>query len=863
MTRTLATIVFALLAANTARAGEVTFTQKPVAQKQGEAVTVAFGLSAPADVEVAVLDAKGAVVRHLAARRLTRATLSQRITWDGKDDVGRAAAGGPFRVRVRAGSAARLERIVGWDPQTIAGNILAVTVGPGGELFVLYGAGWGRSLLSVFDRNGRYLRTILPYPAETPAERTKPAGHLEVDDPSAGAGARERLPMVFSGHSGSVLPLTSGMRNQTMAWHPKGHLLLAGAVGTMAEHGPPRHLLAMHPRGGAPEGVRFVGPQIRMPIGFMGGAGEASSRFFDHLAVSPDGDHVYFVPCKMGDRRPRHALFRLKWTDAALAKPFLGQDRTPGADDAHFNDPQGVAVGADGSLYVCDRGNNRVMRFSAGGKLLGKLGVNLPDQIAVHPKTGVFYVLSRGRNARRRDRWAADSTLRKFSAWGEAPPTEVARLDGKKIMLMALDAEASPPRLWTVAAAGWSRQSLAPVTDKGASLELGPAVNRYQGLRFPMFLAADPARRRILVREMYLGRKGLRVLDLKTGEHRKLGIVAADLVLDQQGNIYTMDGYRTNSLSRYTPAGKPLPFKATGSHKLEVGPYRGYGPDMGLQGHCVDLQGNIYVIRSSNYGDPGTYGARVDVFGPDGTARTRDLIDGLGYGDCGLAVDPAGNVYVGANVKKQAYPQAFMSLLPQKPWAWWRRGKRPPPWHYMFMNPYLFYWGSVFKFPPKGGAFYGHPYERKTTKPIPAVFSVKAAPKDAVSYRSAYLGREIKVAGAMWSYQGVGIIPSSSDGPRPDPGCVCLTSRLAVDRYGRVFAPDVFRFSVQMLDTDGRHIARIGRYGNTDDRGPDIRFAWPAFVSVAGDKLYVCDSANGRVSIIRFDYAAESVCEAR
>jgi hypothetical protein len=253
-------------------------------------------------------------------------------------------------------------------------------------------------------------------------------------------------------------------------------------------------------------------------------------------------------------------------------------------------------------------------------------------------------------------------------------------------------------------------------------------------------------------------------------------------------------------------------------------------------------------------------GSRVDKFGPDGLPVKKDLIDGLGYGDCGLGVDAAGNLYVGANVKQQPYPAAFAGQLPTKAWAWWRRGRRnprKPPWHYMFINPYLFYWGSVFKFGPAGGAFYGHPFERKTTKPIPDVFDAKKAPAGAVSYRSAYLSREIKVVGSQWSYHGVGIIPSSSDGPRPDPGCVCLTSRFAVDLYGRSFVPNVFRFAVDVLDTNGKLIARIGRYGNADDTGPDIRFAWPAFISEAEGKLYVCDSANGRVCIIRFDHDAE------
>jgi hypothetical protein len=85
-----------------------------------------------------------------------------------------------------------------------------------------------------------------------------------------------------------------------------------------------------------------------------------------------------------------------------------------------------------------------------------------------------------------------------------------------------------------------------------------------------------------------------------------------------------------------------------------------------------------------------------------------------------------------------------------------------------------------------------------------------------------------------------------------------------------VFAPDPFRFSVEMLDTNGNQIARIGRYGNADSAGPgskvpdpEIALAWPNFVSVAGGKVYVCDSNNRRITVVRFDYGAEETCETK
>ena len=88
---------------------------------------ISFTLSAPADVEVAVLDAQGKAVRHLAAGVLgaknpppepLKAGLAQTLEWDLRDDFGKPAAGGPFKVQVRAGMSVRFGKIMGTSPYT-------------------------------------------------------------------------------------------------------------------------------------------------------------------------------------------------------------------------------------------------------------------------------------------------------------------------------------------------------------------------------------------------------------------------------------------------------------------------------------------------------------------------------------------------------------------------------------------------------------------------------------------------------------------------------------------------------------------------------------------------------------------------
>ncbi len=859
---------------------EVTFVTKPSVSAEKEGVLIRFSVSVPTDVAVAVLDADGRVVRHLAAGMLgenapaplKKATLKQELLWDGKDDLGKPAGGGPFKVRVSIGSKPKLEKILGWDGNTLTGSIVGLAVGKQGEVYVLTTDGSGLAEVRVFDHQGKYLRTIMPYGANTPKERTASVGELEIEG--------ERLPIVFNAHTGNLYPLTAGMVKQKIGWHPGGYLLLASAVGTWAEHGPPRHLLALHPEGGAPEAVGFVGPEIRKPKGFLGGAGERGAPWFDHLATSPDGEWIYLT--QAGDSRAfklRHGIFRLKWTDKELGEPFLGQD-DPGDDDAHFNDPQGIDTDRKGNIYICDRNNNRVMIFSPEGALLGKFPVDAPEQIAVHPANGQIYIVSRHKEPKKRP--TPETTLRKFSAWGKGEARQLGALAMNTIEVMALDSNASPPKLWIALYARGRPRELKPVVDKGSSFEVGDAVNNTRGLRYPMFIAGDPARNRVLVKEKGIRTQPILQIDLDSGEESTFLDRGTDLTLDRQGNVYVMDGYGTNTMSRYDPEGKPLPFAGIGSHIMPTGSYSGYGPDRGLRGHCVAPDGDIYLIRSNKwgYGEKGI-GCRVDVFAADGKPKKKGFIDGLSPGDCGIGVDAVGNVYLGANVKPQdePFPKAFMGKVPAHSWGFWRFGsysykvKREPPWWYPYYNPYLYHWGAVLKFGPEGGAFYGHslPYRPKEGEKLPPaspLTSVDNAPPEAASYRSGGLKREIKVVGVLWRYPGVGIIPPY-DGVVGfgDPQCICYTSRLVADEYGRVFAANCFRFAVEMLDTNANHILRIGEYGNADSAGPgskvpepEIPFGWPAFISFADGKLFVSDCMNGRVVVVRLEHAAQAEC---
>jgi hypothetical protein len=175
-----------------ASAGEVAFSAKPQAAKVGDKVKISFAVSAATDVEVAVLDAKGEVVRHLAAGALEaknpppeplKVGLAQEIVWDGQDDFGKAAAGGPFKVRVRAGIGVKFGQLIGADPYNF-GTLDGLSADGDGNLYIVGcsdGSNQMNMCLRVFDAEGRYLREILPFPADLAADSMKDVARWDAE----------------------------------------------------------------------------------------------------------------------------------------------------------------------------------------------------------------------------------------------------------------------------------------------------------------------------------------------------------------------------------------------------------------------------------------------------------------------------------------------------------------------------------------------------------------------------------------------------------------------------------------------------------------------------------------------------------
>jgi hypothetical protein len=266
-----------------ALARDVDFTAKPKAVCEGGKGRITFTVGAPTDVEVAVLDTEGNVVRHLAAgllgssapAPLRKDSLAQSLAWDLKDDDGEMLPPGQYKVRVGLGLKPEFDRILGHDPNAI-GSVRGLAVGPGGELFVLnlghhLHNNFGSTMCSVFDRGGRYKRSIMPYRATCFPEKVKGFGVLDL-------GQQGLYPWIHANQLKTVYPFSAQPAHQHPVVMPDGRFVLA-----MQVRGKGGVLVAVDAKdGGIPDAGAF-GPAL----------GTKDMTGFACLAAAPDGKTIY------------------------------------------------------------------------------------------------------------------------------------------------------------------------------------------------------------------------------------------------------------------------------------------------------------------------------------------------------------------------------------------------------------------------------------------------------------------------------------------------------------------------------------------------------------------------------------------
>ena len=211
-----------VLAGSLAGAAEVRLTAPPSVRRVGDKVTVSFAVSAPTDVEVAVLDGKGRAVRHLAAGVIGGENappaplgpgLEQTIEWDGRDDQGKPLDRGPLSVRVRARMKPTFDGFLLYHPDATPG-VYALAVGPKGQVYAFYrdataNGNQGGLKIKVLDRNGRHVRMLVPFPSDIDPKRIEPLGAFRDAD-------GRLVPRVHNWQTLSFYPDTKLSRHRSM-----------------------------------------------------------------------------------------------------------------------------------------------------------------------------------------------------------------------------------------------------------------------------------------------------------------------------------------------------------------------------------------------------------------------------------------------------------------------------------------------------------------------------------------------------------------------------------------------------------------------------------------------------------------------
>jgi len=875
-------------------AGEVSFSAKPTMALAGEKARIAFAVSAPADVEVAILDAQGRVVRHLAAGALgaknpppepLRPGLTQAIEWDGQGDWGKKAEGGPFKARVRLGMGVRFGRILADSPHNLNETVcrgLAVDRKNGDLHFMAKKTRDGALyFLRVYDREGKYLRELMPYPPTLDAKSREPFGSVAVPDSDA------KAPMNY--HSlwptfYPVAPKPEGVNDlaiKLMAVHPTDDavILLAESFAS---------LYRIRKSDGGAVGEAFAEPLWDAATKLAGYAAVGPVMG----AVAPDGKTCFFAGYagspKKGEKQhpawPSNRVYKLAL--GGRAAPFA---EIPLPDDASppqrgwnvLADTQplhGVAVGKDGSVLVCDAAGGKVWVLSSNGTVVTSIPITHPHMVVPDDKTGALYVLTR-RNTEKGER---ARSLVKLS--GTAPDAKVvARLDfaERGVALdpfLAADFTGDTPQLWL---SGCPREnSLLRIADKGDKLEAVEDLADRGKLAagFACRLDVDPEADLAYVHNgwAYIVRyNGL------TGEYagpldkegRPKPLIGSEFCIRRDGMVYLSGhdyaggGYSGpwRRLNRdLTDA--PLP----GGQKQFSDRYGKMGGGyFGNQGSCVTPDGTLYYNGMFTFRVNGIFEVKTD--GSAGrTPRLRAefasgkisphcvkagfdgaLIGWLQDQSGGVEIDQQGNLYAGVRILPRDY------ALPA--------GLADAAKRYRHFAESL---GCVIKFKPSGGGMVpdnlkpGQQY--KVDKYWPILSTVPDKLEDGIKMAS---GQRLDWYSAPWTIHIEGglrayplLAPFSNQ-------CACQTPRFDVDDYGRLYLPNALTCTVAVVDNAGNPILTFGEYGNHDSQGPQsvapkpaIPLAYPVAAKASFKHIYVADSANRRVVRLDPTWSAEETC---
>jgi hypothetical protein len=859
----------AVLIAGAALSAEVKFTQPPTATQANAKVVIAFAVSVKTDVEVAILDAKGKVVRHLAAGVLggekappqpLKKGFAQAVAWDLRDDFGKPASGGPFKVRVRAGMKVAFGRTLGDTPYMISA-ISGMATDKEGNLYVFQrNFGYGSFYIQIFDSKGNYLRTMMPFAANLPPDKVSAYSYYDE------AGKRFIMKNYSDVYPVS-LPLSFRSSSlQLASTHVANGLFLTNgtSIFRVAKDGTPWK--------GKLDAGRLVGKDrgwngkkaLKRNQSVKGGKTK--------MGICPEGKFVYatLAYSKIGKDGK---LANAHWKPGCIYRTEIGSGKSVEPWKTLNTGPlELLTVGPKGNLFALAISKGQVVVISPEGKVIGKLPVKTSARIDVHPKTGEVYVFVSKKLAYQR----YQKTLTKFSGFKNA--RTVATLDfgvkrgGGGNLVVSFDGKTTGVWIGQVESGGGrvGRSDVTLYVDMGK--EFVPTLKLHDkdpdALGNHDTIAVDRFTEDVYINDDYSGMYRYNGLTGKGGNLNKVAknFKATDLCVGHDGNLYarTDRGKRySGPLERLDRNLKPVPFGGSGTHLLSPYIYSRYGAGFGEKGIATSRDGNCFVTFMYGWTKYCTAG-----FGPDGKALKGNFLEGqvgksgkagsypkeltsaiLGpvpRTNGGLRIDSKGNIYIGVGQLPKGYKFAA---------------------RYAKDKGYKALLGSVIKFGPKGGGWI-----RTNTKTNAIKEPVGTIPEGA---KGLAMEAGHFILGAKQAYIGIGPFSGTYGTGRSSTGkrwCDCRSARFDIDMHDRLYLPNAVENLVRIYDNAGNKILDFGGYANYDSQYvPEgakqplvktdyIPLGWPIGTGVSDEYIYISDQLNRSVVRVDKSYAATATC---
>jgi len=510
-----------------------------------------------------------------------------------------------------------------------------------------------------------------------------------------------------------------------------------------------------------------------------------------------------------------------------------------GNEDGQFNEPIDIAIDRSGYVYVLERGNNRIQKFTSDGQFVTKWGsggtgegqFNGPYGIAVDKNSYVY--VSDTENARIQKFTSDGQFVTKWGSPGSGDGQFASPYGAEGI---AIDSSGNV----YVADAGNCR--IQKFTSKGKFIaKWGSEGNGDSQFNWAYGIAIDRDGDIYVTDYVWVKKftsKGEFIVKWGRdwGSENGEFIYPRGIAIDSSGNVYIVDSGNAR-IQKLTSNGQFVTKWGSGG--------TGAGQFVGPEGIAVDSSGYIYV--------PDTWNSRIQKFTSDGQFIAKWGERGEGDGEFsspfGVAIDSSSHVYVADtyNHRIQKFTSDGQFIA-----KWGSYGTGDEQFNYprgiavdVSGNVYVVeaeYQGShrIQKFSSNGQFVtkWGSLGSGDSQFNWPVGIAVDSSGYVYVADRGNERIQKFTADGQFvtkWGSNG------SEDGQFREPWGV------AVDSSGYAYVVDTWNGRIQKFTSDGQFVTKWGSFGSNPGE-----FSYPRGIAVSSDgKIYVSDTGNNRIQVFK------------